>query len=69
MKASELKTKSVEELNTEATVTFFSQFNTLTTGLGMTGDEVDVAQFQYVKDFFSGSLPTFDYLANDTLNM
>jgi hypothetical protein len=59
----------VEELNSSATASFFSQYNTLTTGLGMTGDEVDVPQFQYVKDFFSGSLPTFDYLAKDTLNM
>lgn len=59
----------IEELNSDATASFFSQFNTLTTGLGMTGDEVDVPQFQYVKDFFSGSLPTFDYLAKDTLNM
>jgi hypothetical protein len=57
------------EINTDAVATFKSKYNTLSTGLGMTGDEVDVKQFEYVKEFFSGSLPDYDYYAKDTIEM
>lgn len=57
------------EINTEATVKFKSKYNTLDTGLGMTGDEVDVEQFEYIKEFFAGSLPDYDYYVKDTLDM
>lgn len=57
-------------LTTEATVSFGSQYNVLPKGAGLElgGDEVDVAEFQRIKDTFSSSLLTYDFYLKDTVS-
>jgi len=50
------------------TVEFFSQYNSLSEGCGMSPDEVDVAQHKLIDGTFGAQFPTVDVLLDDTIN-
>lgn len=57
------------ELNTAAVIAFKSKWNVLPKGAGleMGGDEVDVPEFEKIKEVFSSSLFEYDFYMKDTV--
>lgn len=58
----------VAETASAAVLKIKSQYNVLPDGLGMGGDEVDVAEFQRIYALSSGSIPDYDFYLKDTIN-
>ena len=57
----------VLELNSGATASFKSKYNVWPDGLGLGGDQVDVAEYERLEDLFTSSLPTYDFYVTDTI--
>lgn len=57
----------VLELNSNATASFKSKYNVWPDGLGLGGDQVDVAEYERLEDLFTSSLPTYDFYVTDTI--
>jgi len=58
----------VAETSTAAVIKIKSKYNVLPDGLGMGGDEVDVAEFERISLVSSGSIQTYDFYLKDTIN-
>lgn len=58
------------EMTTTATCTFSSQYDVLPAGfgMGMTGQEVDTAEFERLAARFSASFPTFDFKLKEEID-
>ena len=51
-----------------ATVSFKSQYDTLPEGCSMSPTQIDIEEHQKVKEFFSTSLPTYDFRETKSIN-
>jgi len=58
----------IPNTTTEATVSFKSKWNVWPTGLGLGGDEVDVPEFERIKEVFSSGLLDYDFYLKDTVS-
>lgn len=56
------------ETTTAAVIKIKSKYNVLPDGLGMGGDQVDVAEFERIYALSSGSIPNYDFYLKDTIN-
>jgi hypothetical protein len=57
----------IESLNTAATCSFKSKYNVYTEGLGLSGEEVDVPQFELIKERYASSILNYDFYLKDTI--
>lgn len=57
----------VLELNSSAEVSFKSKYNVYPDGLGLGGDEVDVAEFERIDALFTSRIPDMDFYVTDTI--
>lgn len=57
----------VLELDSPATAQFKSKYNVWPDGLGLGGDQVDVAEFERIEDLYTSSIPTLDFYVTDTI--
>lgn len=58
----------IESLNTAATCSFKSKYNVYSEGLGLSGEEVDVPQFELIKERYASSILTYDWYLKDTVS-
>lgn len=58
----------VFEATTSATASFKSRYNILPDGIGLTPQEVDVAQFMTIKDTYSSQIGVYDIYMKETQN-
>ena len=59
----------VDALEESATVTFKSQYNTLSFGAGLKPYQVDIDQFNFIANLFSAQLPEYDFYLKDGINL
>lgn len=57
----------VVETGTSAVAAFRSQYDVLGHGVAMGGDEVDVAEFHRISDFFTASIPDYDFYLKESV--
>lgn len=57
----------VLELASSATASFKSKYNVWPDGLGLGGDQVDVAEYERLSDLFTSRIPTMDFYLTDTV--
>lgn len=61
----------VDQVNTPAVIAFKTKWNVwpAEAGLGMGGDEIDVPQFEYIKETFSTSIFEYDFYITETVEV
>lgn len=57
----------VSNISSEGLIAFKSKYNLLPEGLGLGGDEVDVPEFERIKETFASSIFTYDYFLKDSV--
>ena len=57
----------IPEASSSALCSFRSQYDTLTEGVGMTPDQVDIEEFRRIYDLFSSSLLNYEIYLKDTI--
>lgn len=62
-----ISTALTPEVDASATVAIKSQYDTLTDGLALEPDQVDIPEFQKVMDLFGSSIPNYEFYLKDTI--